>query len=340
MTDTDAPRATERERPADAETLREMFWAGVLPRDAFEAALQELGQKRRWWRHCDLLLLVLGGGLLLAGVIFFIAFNWLAMDKMVKLGGLQVLVVSGAVGAWWRGLDRVEGRALLFAACLLVGVFLAAFGQVYQTGADAWELFRGWALLIVLWVIASRAPVHWLLLLALTDAAISLYFDQVQFYRWGSSLYVWLILAATQFLALAGFECGSRRGYFRLPQIWPRWLLVPVLLFTLATPTTILIFSDTYSALEMSLTPLALAASVTGGYRFYRHVVRDLFPLTCIGFCCAWIVAVLAFRGLEGFRNDACAAMVFVGLLVIGMLTFLVRWVRRLSVELKQEQND
>ncbi len=339
MTDPDAPRAMEGERPADAEALREMFWAGVLPRDAFDAALQELGQKRRWWRHCDLLLLVLGGGLLLAGVIFFIAFNWLAMDKMVKLGGLQVLVVSCAVGAWWRGIDRVEGRALLFAACLLVGVFLAAFGQVYQTGADAWELFRGWALLIACWVIVSRAPVHWLLLLAVTDAAITLYFDQVHFYRWESSLFVWLILAATQFLALAGFEYGSRRGYFRLPQIWPRWLLMPVLLFTLAAPTTILIFSDTYSALEVLLTPLGLAALMVGGYRFYRHVARDLFPLTCIGFCCAWIVTVLVFRGLDVFTHAGCGALVLVGLLVVGMLAFLVRWVRRLSVEMQQEQH-
>lgn len=338
MADIDARRATERERPVNAETLRQLFWAGVLPRRALDVALAELGHVPRWRQHCNLLLLVVGGSLILAGIIFFVAFNWLAMDKMVKLGGLQALIVGCTVAAWLRGIERLEGRALLFAACLLVGVFLASFGQVYQTGADAWELFRAWALLIALWVIASRAPVHWLLLLAVIDAAIAIYFEQVHFYHREPELSTSLILAATQALALAGFESGLRCSYFCLPQIWPRWILVPVLLFHLAVPTTLVIFGHTDSGFEVVLAPLGLAAVVAGGYRFYRHVAPDLFALTCFGFCCAWLVTAGALRVLD-VRHDACGSLVLVGLLVVGMLTFLVRWVRRLNVEMKREQD-
>jgi uncharacterized membrane protein len=338
MADIDTRGATERERPANAETLRQMFWAGALPRRALDAALAELGHLPRWRRHCSLLLLVLGGSLILAGIVFFVAFNWLAMDKMVKLVGLQVLVAGCAVAAWLRGVDRLEGRALLFAACLLVGVFLAAFGQVYQTGADAWELFFGWALLIALWVIASRTPVHWLLLLGVTDAAIALYLEQVHFYYWAGEIKAWLVLAATQALALVGFESGLRCSYFCVPQTWPRWLLVPTLLFSLAAPTTLVIFGDTHGVLEATLAPLGLAGAVVVGYRFYRRVEPDLFALTCIGFCCAWIVTAGALRALD-VGLDGCGSLVLVGLLVVGMLTVLVGWVRRLNLEMKLEQD-
>lgn len=336
MTDIDQQDGVGLARSADADSLRELFWAGVLPRQALDAAFQEIGYERRWKRWCDVLLLVLGGSLLLAGIIFFIAYNWQAMDKMVKLGGLQVMILGCAGAAWLRGLEHLAGRALLFAACLLVGVYLAAFGQIYQTGADAWELFRGWAFLIVLWVIASRAPVHWVLLLAVTDAAIALYLDQVHFYRWEREVWAWLILAATQVLALVGFEAVSRRSYFLLRQTWPRWLLVPVVFFFLLVPTTVVIFDGAYDDLESWMLLTALATCVVGGYGYYRHVAPDLFPLTCIGFSCAWVATLISIRVLD-VGSSFCGSLVIVGLFVVGMLTYLVRWLRRVNVEMRKD---
>ena len=69
----------------------------------------------------------------------------------------------------------------------------------------------------------------------------------------------------------------------------------------------------------------------------YRHVARDLFALTCIGVCCAWVITVFAARVLDVFRNGGCGSLLFVGLLVVGMLTYLVRWVRRLNREMRQD---
>ena len=48
-----------------------------------------------------------------------------------------------AVGALLVGLDRAFGQVLLIAASVLTGVLLAVIGQVYQTGADVFELFVG-----------------------------------------------------------------------------------------------------------------------------------------------------------------------------------------------------
>jgi uncharacterized membrane protein len=275
--------------------------------------------------------------LVLAGAIFFVAYNWMAMDKMVKLGGVQLLILGAAGSAWYRGLARVDGRVLLFAACVLVGVFLAAFGQIYQTGADAWELFRGWALLIMLWVVASRAPAHWLLLLAVTDAAVALYLDQVLFYRWEEETWAWLLLAAIQILALAGLELGNACGYFALRQAWPRWILVPAVFFLFCSPATKVLVQDEYDRIESWLVALGFACSVIGGFAYFRHRAPDLFALTCIGFSVAWLLTVLSFRLLTGFDFESCGSMVFVGLIVVGLLAALVRWIRRLNAAMRAE---
>ncbi|MBC8290414.1 MAG: DUF2157 domain-containing protein, partial [Planctomycetes bacterium] len=54
------------------------------------------------------------------------------------------------------------------------GVFLAVFGQVYQTGADEWLLFAGWAGLILPWTALSRFEALWILWLATDTFALCL----------------------------------------------------------------------------------------------------------------------------------------------------------------------
>lgn len=338
MSTGEAGTTPELDRPASAGALRAVFHAGLLRAPALDAAMHELGVGRDWRRWASLLLLVLGGSLILAGIVFFVAYNWAAWDKAAKLGGLGLAVALAVAGAWWRGLARVEGRALLFAACVLVGVFLAAFGQVYQTGADVWELFRAWAALIVLWVVAARAPVHWLLLLAITDAAISLYVSQVLVgHRQSEVVRWWWVIAATQALTLAGFELARTRAYFYVPQTWPRWVLAPVILFYLSVPATLIVFDDRDVTVDVLAVFLGLVGCILGGYRYYRRVARDLFVLTCIGFCCAWLITMGALRLTGSFTHDNCGSLVLVGLLVVWMLTFLVKTVRRWNVEMREE---
>ena len=94
-----------------------------------------------WRLWLDRGLLVLGVALIVAGIGYFFAHNWQHLTDDDKLGS--------APGRSWRrlpvrsglGRDRFIGKLLLLAASLLVGVFLAVFGQVYQTGADTYSLF-------------------------------------------------------------------------------------------------------------------------------------------------------------------------------------------------------
>ena len=132
-----------------------------------------------WRQFIDKMLLLLATTLLLTGVIFFFAYNWAEMHRFIKFALLQVTLLSMALFASLRGLERLSGQAALLAAAVLLGALLAVYGQTYQTGADAFGLFLTWAILIIPWVLLSTFASMWLLLLVLLNLSLVLYWGQV-----------------------------------------------------------------------------------------------------------------------------------------------------------------
>ena len=55
-----------------------------------------------------------------------------------------------------RRLDRRQLLAL--GAAVLAGSALVVYSQVYQSGADPWELFASWTVLALPFVLAARTP--------------------------------------------------------------------------------------------------------------------------------------------------------------------------------------
>ncbi len=82
------------------------------------------------------------------------------MPAMAKFGIIELLIVALAILIWWRWYDAVSRTALL-AAGFLFGALFAVFGQIYQTGADSWELFRAWALILLPLALLSRQGGLW-----------------------------------------------------------------------------------------------------------------------------------------------------------------------------------
>lgn len=139
-----------------------------------EAALNKLGilpDKSAWRQWLTLLFLGLGSGLFLSGILFFFAYNWEDMHRFSRFSVLLVGIVSMTGTVLWVGLDNLFGKLLLTAAAVLTGVLLATFGMVYQTGADSFMLFRGWAILILPWVLVSRFQPLWLIALLIVNIA-------------------------------------------------------------------------------------------------------------------------------------------------------------------------
>lgn len=103
-------------------------------------------------------LAALGAALAGTGVIFWIAANWDQLGRAGHFALLQGLFVAACAGAWWRRGARV---ALGLVALLTIGALFAYFGQTYQTGADAWQLFALWAALALPLCLAARSDIVW-----------------------------------------------------------------------------------------------------------------------------------------------------------------------------------
>ena len=87
--------------------------------------------------------LMLSAALLLgAGLVFWVAANWAAQSRMLRLHLLQATVALPMLVALAFAASRpVLRMALVLLGTLALGGLLAYIGITYQTGADAWELF-------------------------------------------------------------------------------------------------------------------------------------------------------------------------------------------------------
>ena len=100
---------------------------------------------------------------------------------------------------------------LLLIASIITGSLLALFGQIYQTGADTWQLFFAWAILITPWVVIARFPALWLLWLGLINAFLLLYLDvaNLQFIKYSlQNISQVAILALFNFIAFYSWLIG------------------------------------------------------------------------------------------------------------------------------------
>ena len=98
---------------------------------------------------------------LAAGLVFFVAANWQEYGVIGRFVLVEAALAACAGIALWRPPPSPVGRGALVLAIIVTGALLALFGQTYQTGADVYELFFGWALLALPFAIAGRSPATW-----------------------------------------------------------------------------------------------------------------------------------------------------------------------------------
>lgn len=164
-------------------TIEQLLKRGILPMtnaDAASTQLEIYPNARTWLTFFDKALLIIGAVALVLSLVFFIAYNWLNMGKMGKFALVEVGLVISIVlymALSFRQRFQLIRQLLLLIASVITGSLLALFGQVYQTGADTWQLFFGWAILITPWVLIARFPALWLLWLGLINACLMLYLD-------------------------------------------------------------------------------------------------------------------------------------------------------------------
>ncbi|RQO43939.1 DUF2157 domain-containing protein [Variovorax sp. KBW07] len=164
--------------------LYELASAHRLPQPRMRAlfALAELDAPppdlaRRFWRTVALLAAGLGG----FGLVMWVAANWDTLGRTGQFALLQGWVLLTALAAW-----RIAAlRTPMGLLCLLgTGALFAYYGQTYQTGADAWQLFALWAVLTLPLCLGVRSDVLWFPWVVVACSAISLWAYAHTGHRW------------------------------------------------------------------------------------------------------------------------------------------------------------
>ncbi len=140
--------------------------------------------------------------LLASGLVTWIAANWENWGHVAKFALAQgaVLVSAGLAllfrrrsGGW--GHDLGVPAALTGLAAVATGGLLALIGQTYQTGADPWQLFALWTVLIIPWVFTVRSVFLSVLWLVLINTALYLWIDVARLGWFGRSYTTQTLLA-------------------------------------------------------------------------------------------------------------------------------------------------
>lgn len=196
--------------------------AGLLEPAELEHAAQ-LGALRpsreAWFAAADRLFAFAGTLFLATAVIFFFAWNWADMHRFAKLGIVLAALAGFAGVAFFSRPWKLPWRASLFGAALTTGALLALVGQIYQTGADIWELFVAWTTLMLPFVLLARSTAGWALWVVVGNAALLRYLSQSAWFNFLGALFVpahLFTVAAVNLVVLLGFEA-----------LGPRLLAVP-----------------------------------------------------------------------------------------------------------------
>jgi len=125
-------------------------------------------------------LAVFGAALLSFGLVMWVAANWDELGRAGRFALLQGVVLLAGLAAGRRG----GMPALGLLALLGTGALFAYFGQTYQTGADAWQLFALWAALTLPLALVLRSDVLWVPWSLVAVLAVSFWVQTNTGHRW------------------------------------------------------------------------------------------------------------------------------------------------------------
>jgi uncharacterized membrane protein len=260
------------------------------------------------------------------GVIFWIASNWDSLGRAGRFALLQCVIVVMYGGALLRPAARLPLSLLAFIA---TGGLFACFGQIYQTGADPWQLFALWAALGLLPCLAVRHDVLWTAWTLVAMSAISLWIhaqtghawrvdpDDLNYHLIGWSLALMLTFAFSPLLAR---QIGAGQWSLRLS----------LLLTTLIVSLTALggLFSSAVAPhYWLGLVMLGAASIAFASPRLF-----DIFALSVVGLGLnALLVGGFARMLFSGNSSGTVMPLFLLGLTAAGMLAGTVNIILKLS---------
>jgi len=286
-----------------------------LSEEAIDRILKQeiYSNKASWQKFLQLFFISLGISFTTAGIVFFFAFNWADLHKFIKIGLIESLVVIATLIVLFSNISLDIKNILLTGASILVGVLFAVFGQVYQTGANAYDLFLGWTLFIALWVAISNFAPLWLVFIALVNTTLVLYSQQVA--QGWSEVFVFTLLFATNILFLIAFLFGKKFIQEIKSPVWFTNLLVLAAVSFSTIGIAIGIFDKSQSLfLLIAITPILYTLGIVYGLKVKNGFYLSIIPFSIIVIIAAFLINL----------SDDASMFFIVSIFVITSVTFLI----------------
>ncbi|MBC7566580.1 MAG: DUF2157 domain-containing protein [Pedobacter sp.] len=269
--------------------------------------------KSQWAKIIDYALLGIGVAFLLAGTIFFFAYNWANMHRFTKLGIIETLIILGTGSVFALRSKSTIQNILLTTVSILVGLLFSVFGQIYQTGADAYDFFLGWSIFITLWAIISKFPPLWIIFYTLVNITIILYSQQVA-ENWSVTFTCILLFIVGISTILVLNLCQQFFG-----TVVPDWVLKIFALTTAFFITVGLIVGLNRPGLEwfigLSFCLITYCCAVFFAIKSRLLYLLCIVALSTIGICSALLLKTLSMEETSSF--------LFVSLFIIFSITLL-----------------
>ena len=236
--------------------------------------------------------LVLGLLFITASVLLFFAFNWAHIPPFVKLGSILALILLLACfnSVLLHQNKEFSASLILTANSFIVGVFMAVFGQIYQTGADSYTLFLTWAIMILPWVLMAKFNPLWLLWLVVMNLAIVTWWDLETYPEPIKYRYLFVLLAMVHLALYAVAMVVINKG-----QKWLNVQGMKVVLSFIVFVTTAFYIGETIIEYRAKYIDIGFWICLTifmGFYAYSKWISKSIHEYS-IGFISAAILIVI-----------------------------------------------
>jgi uncharacterized membrane protein len=283
--------------------------------------------KDAWQKFFQLLFIALGVGFMVSGIVFFFAYNWADLHKFAKIGMAEGLIIVTTIFVLLPKFNINIRNIILTGAAVLVGVLFAVYGQIYQTGANAYDFFLGWTVFVTLWVVISNFAPLWLLYMVLINTTFILYSQQVA-KNWSEIFIFTSLFIFNAIVLISAIALFNRKKEINIPN----WFLNIVALSCIIYATigvVIGIFDYESSFLVLLLTTITTFALGI----WYGLKTKSGFYLSAIPFSLVVIVSTLLFE-----LSTELGMYLFVSLFVIGSVTLIIKTLIDFQKKWKNEQ--
>lgn len=288
-----------------------------LTEQGTDKALKEnvYNNKEAWQKFLQLFFISLGIGFMVSGIVFFFAYNWADLHRFAKMGLIELLIVATTCLVLLPKINITTRHIILTGSAILVGALFAVFGQVYQTGANAYDFFLAWTLLITLWVIVSGFAPLWLLHLLLINTTFILYAQQVAG-NWSEVFVFTLLFIINAAVPVTAILISRYRKTVNIPG----WFLNTVALAAV-TYATIGIIIGIFDNHKASLPVLILLASIAFASGMWHGLkAKSIFYLSVIPFSLIVIGSAFLIK-----ISDGEMMFLLVSLFIIASVTLVIK---------------